>query len=158
MRQSLKAALGLIFLLVPGAAMAAPQTCTVTATSLAFGVYFPFSGTPDPTSGTITVSCTATRGIGQGGRYTIAASAGDGSFAQRLMKSGAFTLPYQLYTTAADTTVWGDGTGGTSTIPITFQRYFFNASQTVNYFGNIAANENAAPGAYTDTILVTVTY
>jgi spore coat protein U-like protein len=31
------------------------------------------------------------------------------------MKSGANVLNYNLYTTAAHTTVWGDGTAGTGT-------------------------------------------
>ena len=83
--------------------------CTTSATGLGFGNYTPGNGAVTANS-TITVNCTKATG------YTIwlnpGSTTGD-AYTQRLMTSGAGTLQYNLYTTAALNTVFGDGTGAT---------------------------------------------
>jgi spore coat protein U-like protein len=75
------------------------------------------------------------------------------------MTSTAGTLQYNLYTTAALTTVFGDGTGATQMDAGTGT----GMANALNYtvYGQLpdnATNQASTPGSYTDTITVTVTY
>jgi spore coat protein U-like protein len=68
-------------------------------------------------------------------------------------------LQYNLYTTAALGTVFGDGTAGTATVAGTGAGVATAVAVTV--YGQLpdnATNQAAVPGAYSDTITVTVTY
>jgi spore coat protein U-like protein len=172
MRAMFKAAAAASFLVVTGAAVAATATttftvsatvlkaCTVGATNINFGNYTPGGGAPTGNS-TISVKCTKTT------PYTVALNAGTtagGAFGQRLMAYGAETLQYNLYTSAAFTTVFGDGSGTTGTGAGSGVG-LGAAAQTYTAYGQMpdsAANQNAAPNAaattYSDTITVTVTY
>jgi spore coat protein U-like protein len=108
------------------------KNCLVSSADLAFGNYTPNTG----------------------------ALAG-GALAQRLLANGANTLQYNLFTSAALTTIFGDGTGGTGTIAGTGNGVAAASAQTVTVFGSLpdnTTNQNATPGAYTDQITVTVTY
>ena len=131
------------------------KTCSVNAATLAFGNYTPGSGTLSGTT-TVNVLCTKTT------PYTVALNAGTtggSTFAQRLLGNGANTLQYNLYTTNTYATVWGDGSGTTATQAGVGAGLATASALTV--FGQLpdnATNQNAVPGAYTDTITVTVTY
>lgn len=131
------------------AAFAMPAAaCTVESTSLSFGSINPLAaGNVDSTS-TVTVTCPATTA------YTIALSAGSGTFDDRRMASGANTLSYQLYTDATHATVWGDGTGATAVV--SGSAGSTGSPHTV--YGRVPPQTTAVPGAYTDTVTVTVTY
>jgi spore coat protein U-like protein len=75
------------------------------------------------------------------------------------MAFGANTLQYNLYTTAAFTTVFGDGSGASQTESGAGAGVATAVAFTV--FGQLpdnATNQAVVPGAYTDTITVTVTY
>jgi len=99
----------------------------------------------------VTIQCTNTTPL------TLSASAGAGSLAQRQLSSGVNRLNYNLFTNSARTAVWGDGTGGTSTIAATGTGMLSNASLTI--FSRIPKGQSAAvPGAYSDSIIITVTY
>jgi spore coat protein U-like protein len=129
--------------------------CTTSATALGFGNYTPGNGAVTANS-TITVNCTKSTG------YTVALNAGSttgDAYTQRLMTSGAGTLQYNLYTTAALTTVFGDGSTGTGQDAGTGAGMATAATYTV--YGQLpdsAANQASVPATYTDTITVTVTY
>jgi spore coat protein U-like protein len=131
------------------------STCSATATALPFGNYTPGAGAL-ANSSTISVKCTKNT------PYTVALNAGTttgGTLGQRLMASGANTLQYNLYTSAALTTVFGDGTGTTGTGAGTGAGVATANNLTV--FGQLpdsATNQAAVPGSYSDTITVTVTY
>jgi spore coat protein U-like protein len=131
------------------------STCSATATTLAFPNYTPGGGAQIGNS-TISVKCTKNT------PFTVSLNAGSttgDAYAQRLMGSGANTLQYNLYTTAALATVFGDGTGGTGTIPGT--GLGVATANSVPVFGQVpdnATNQAAIAGAYSDTITVTVTY
>jgi len=76
------------------------STCSATAVPLAFPNYTPGGG-PQLGSTTISVKCTNNT------PFTVLLNAGSttgDAFAQRLMASGANTLQYNLYTSAALTT------------------------------------------------------
>jgi len=130
-------------------------TCSATATTLAFSAYTPGAGAIS-SNGTISVKCTKNT------PYTISLNGGTttgGTIAQRLMASGANSLQYNLFTSAAFNQIFGDGTGTSKTVAGTGAGVATASAVTV--FGQLpdsAANQAAVPGSYTDTITVTVTY
>ncbi len=89
-------------------------------------------------------------------------STGGGTFAQRLLSgSGANTLQYNLFTTVAAATIWGDGTLGTGMSSGMGAGMAAASAQTHTVFGVLpdnAFNQGAPSGNYSDTITVTVTY
>jgi spore coat protein U-like protein len=128
--------------------------CLVSAQALAFGGY---DGTAEKTgTSDITVRCSA------GTPYAVSLSSGGGTFAQRLLSgSGSNTLQYNLFTTLAANTIWGDGSTGTGTVPGTGAGMGMPNAQVHTVFGELpdnAFNQAAPAGSYNDTITVTVTY
>ena len=128
--------------------------CLVSAQPLAFGGY---DGTAAKTgTSNITVRCSNQT------TYDVSLSTGGGTFAQRLLAgSGANRLQYNLYTTVAAATVWGDGTLGTGTVAGMGAGMGVVNAHTHTVFGELpdnAFNQGAPSGNYTDTITVTVTY
>lgn len=130
------------------------SNCTVSATALNFGNYTPGAG-PLSVNTPISVRCTRNT------PFTVALNGGTtagGTITQRLMTNGTDTLQYNLYTSAAFATVFGDGTTG-ATAPGTGTG--LGNPVTVTVFGNLpdnATNQNVSTGAYSDLINVTVTY
>jgi spore coat protein U-like protein len=126
--------------------------CTVSTTALAFGSVNTISGSNIDSTGGINVTCT------NGTAWSAAAGVGSGSgasYANRRMTAGANLLNYNIYTTNARTTVWGDGTSGTSPIAGTGT----GAVQAVTVYGRVASGQTGVPaGSYADTVTVTVTY
>ena len=122
--------------------------CSVGATGLSFGTYDPFSSQGLDTTGSISVTCDAAVS------YSVSLSPGSGSYISRVMASGPHTLNYNLFTNAARTVVWGDGSGGTAVVDGSI------AGPTVNHtvYGRIPARQNAHIGSYGDIITVTVTF
>ncbi len=138
-------------------AIAGPLSCSETATSgLIFtNAYNVYALTTYSVTATVGVTCNKNNVP-----YTISANAGMHSVAlpNRDLKyvSGADVLPYFLYTTAAHTTVFGDGTNGTAIInannPSSGTQY------TTSIYGTLAAGADVTAGSYTDTVTLTVTY
>jgi len=128
--------------------------CTITSTSVAFGAYNVFSAPAAPNDtgvGTLRIDC---RGGGAATNFPVALSTGQGgSYATRVMNSGANLLNYNLYTSIARSTVWGDGTGGS--VAPTVRR---NRTTTLSVYGRIPGGQDAAVGNYADTIIATVTF
>src|ERR1700722_7497815 len=128
---------------------------SATATTLAFSAYTPGAGAKANNS-TISVKCTKNT------PYTISLNGGStagGTIAQRLMASGANTLQYNLFTTAAFGQIFGDGSGTSKTVTGTGAGVA--TANAVTVFGQLpdsAANQAAVAGSYSDTITVTVTY
>jgi spore coat protein U-like protein len=130
------------------------KTCSATASTLGFGNYTPGTGALAANT-TVNVKCT--KGTG----FTVALDKGTttgGTIANRLMTNGTDTLQYNLFTTAAFATIFGDGTTGVTQAG-TGTGLATNVALTV--FGSLpdsAPNQAVAPGSYTDTIGVVVTY
>ncbi|WP_167449285.1 Csu type fimbrial protein [Mesorhizobium hawassense] len=123
--------------------------CTVSASSVNFGSVGVLASNAD-TTGSITVRCTNST------PYTIGLGAGSGSgatVANRKMTSGARTVTYSLYSDSARTTVWGN-TIGTDTSAGTGS----GLDQVYSVYARAPAQTTPAPGAYSDTVVVTVTY
>lgn len=153
MKRLLALALAALVLFAPLAARAA--TCIVSATGVGFGDYDPTSATPTPATGTVTVVCSAI--LPETVNYTIALSAGSGSFFGRTLTFGGSTLSYQHYTNATYSTVWGDGSDGSSTVSDGYS-FFGTITRSYTVYGRIPAGQWPPAGVYIDSITVTITY
>ncbi len=125
---------------------------------VAFHNYDPLSASPNDAVGRVTVTCGAQVAISFS--YDLKLSAGGGNYAARRMVAGANQLSYQLYTDAGHTTVWGDGTAGTSMISVSYPLSILPFNRTDNYsvYGRAPAGQNVKTGDYSDTILVTIVF
>jgi spore coat protein U-like protein len=140
---------------------AASVACTLSAPAIAFGPYDVFAATQITSSSTITVTCTLTGNITTTVNGSLALSTGSsGTYVQRTMKSGVNALGYNLYTSAALTTVWGDGTGATQVIAGSLTLTSASRVQTImlDVFGAVPALQDAKVGVYNDNITMTLTY
>ncbi len=131
------------------------SVCYVSGTTLNFGSGLdPINGSvPVDASSTLSVQCTNTTA------WSVALDAGTNAggatvFGSRAIKNGAQTLAYQLYTNAGRTTVWGDGSGGSSPVTGTGT----GSTQALTVYGRLPSLAGAIPGSYTDTVTITITY
>ena len=134
------------------ASEAAAAGCSVSTTSVDFGMYDVFDPAPNDSTGTVTLNCNGgarnvTVEIGRGGAAT---------FALRRMVNGAQQLRYNLYLHAARTSVWGDGTGGTESNDVANPPN--NKDNTLTIFARIPAQQDVSSGSYSDSVTVTVNY
>ena len=155
-----------VMLALAGSAQAATKTatfnvsasvaanCLISTTNLAFGAYTgvaQLNGTS-----TVGVRCTNTTA------YSVKLNTGGGTYATRLMSDGAsHSLQYNLYTDAANTVVWGDGTGSTGVNAGTGSGMSNAGIQNFTVYGTVpdnTANQSAPVGSYSDTITVSVDY
>ncbi len=122
--------------------------CTFSTSSIAFGGYDPTSLAATTSTGSISINCLLPSTV------VLSLSTGQGnSFTPRVM-AGPGTLNYNLYTDSGDTQIWGDGTGTTMTVTMTFG--LLTPPQPV--YGAIPPMQNAPAGSYADTVVVTATF
>jgi spore coat protein U-like protein len=135
------------------AADAAIKSCTFQPSGVAFGT---FSGTAIKSTGTFSFTCT---GSGNA-NYTVAFSTGgSGTFSLRKMSSGLSTLSYNLYLDSTNMQIWGDGTGGSIIFSGQIQfKGMMNVRTDLPVYGKLPAQAIPPGGAYSDTIVVTLTY
>jgi len=123
-------------------------TCSVVDNNLNFGNY-----TTALLTGTTTISATCTVGT----PYTLGLDQGafpGATVTTRGMTGpGVTPLDYGLFQDAGHTINWGN-TPGVDTVAGTGN----GASQPVTVFGQIPAAQSPAPGSYSDTITVTLTF
>lgn len=137
--------------LLLGWSVPAAAQCSATTLGVAFGTYEPFSGSAVDSTGSIEVSCLVSLG------YTVSLSTGSGgSYNPRALSSGGNTLNYNLFLDSARSTIWGDGSSGTSVASGEISVLLFPVSHTV--YGRIPGGQNPVVGSYADTITVTVTF
>ena len=153
---------GALSLLAPSLSLASTATstmavsatvvasCTVSTTPMAFGNYNSASLT---STATVTSTCSNTTA------YNLGLNAGTASGAtvttRGMFVSGTpgVVLNYGLYSNSSRTTNWGM-TIGTDTVTGTGS----GAAQPITVYGQIPGGQLVAPGSYTDTITVTITY
>lgn len=145
---------GLLALAGPLTGTAAVTSCTVSVSGVVFGTYTPLTATALLANGSVNIACS---GINGNNAVTIDLSQGiSGSYTTRTLTSGALALSYNLYSDAAYTQVWGNGTGGSVEQSVSIRKQSPSAALTV--YGAVAANQDPAPGSYGDTITVSVNY
>jgi len=131
--------------------------CTISAMPVSFGLYNPLTPTPNVATGTVTMTCTVLIGLFES--WTIALSPGNSnSFTTRKMLNGASPLSYNLYTTAAYSNVWGDGSGSTTLISGSALLSIGTSVYPYTVYGRIPAGQDSAAGTFTDTIVVTLNF
>jgi spore coat protein U-like protein len=122
--------------------------CSISATNLTFGNY---TGALINATSTVTVNCTNLA------PFNIGLNAGNGSGAtvttRKMTGPASATLGYSLFRDSGHTLNWGN-TVGTDTLQET------GTGSAVPYivYGQVPASQFPATGAYTDTIVATVTY
>jgi spore coat protein U-like protein len=136
----------------------AQSTCSVSANAVSFGVYDPFGVTALDSTGNVQVACNLAGVVAVLVNYTIQLNGGGSGFSPRKMKSGTNALNYNLYTDGARTIIWGDGTAGTATVADSYMLSPTPVARNYPVYGRTVASQNAPPGAYADTITVTVNY
>ncbi|MDB6163601.1 MAG: Spore coat protein [Xanthomonadaceae bacterium] len=131
------------------ATVSAPtRACTVEAVPLSFGSINPLDRQAVDDATTVTVTCPDDT------PYTISLSAGEGNYGLRHMSNGAEQLNYQVFTDAAQTMVWGDGSAGTAVVT----GRAGSAGSAHPLYGRVPVQQSAVPGAYSDILLLTITY
>jgi spore coat protein U-like protein len=136
-----------------GVTASVAANCIVAATPIAFGNY---DGTAElDVSQNLSVRCTKNL------PYTIRLDGGvANSFAPRKLTKGSDLLEYNLYTDGGRTTVWGNGTSG-STMPGVGNGMGLASAVSHTIYArlfNSDANQLAPVGNYVDTITVEVAY
>lgn len=127
------------------------ESCSLSTSTLAFGTYDPASAIDTDASTTIDAACT------DGTTFAVALDGGSSAniSARTMNDGGTNTLGYQIYTDTLRTTIWGDGTTGSTKTgtglgPLT--------AVTMTAYGRITAQQNVPAGSYSDTVNVTLTF
>lgn len=132
---------------------------TAVVTPVSFGNYNPGLGTNVDSTGSFTFSCLAVS-TQQSITFAISLNQGFGaSFSPRKMAGSSGSLNYNLFTTNARSTIWGDGTGGSSVVNDSGTVTVLNGfSATYTIYGRIPPSQFVPAGSYNDLITITVTF
>ena len=134
-------------------------SCTVSGTAVSFGLYNPLSAADNNTTGVVTTNCSLLSGASLLVSYTISLGAGNGTYAQRQLQSGASKLAYNVFSNSAMTAVWGDGSGGSSTVTDSYLLGVSGSTRVYTAYAKLPAGQAlAGAGAYTDTVVVTIAF
>ena len=132
-------------------------TCSMSATSLAFGPYNPLSPSAILATNTLRVTCDGA--IGELVHYSIALGAGgSASYTLREMTGRTGVLQYNLYQDFARTLIWGDGQAGTALLQDGYVLSSTSASRSYLVYGRVIPGQNVRVGNYSDTISVTLNF
>jgi spore coat protein U-like protein len=155
----------LALLLCGGAGKAyAAADCSITAVSLNFGAYDPVVTSPDDSVGTVTVTCRHLSGAAERVNYSVTLSNGMNgtSPSTRKLAGGTARLGYNVFTDPARTQVWGNGTGGTviASGAVTVGPGVGNGTKSFMHtvYCRIQQLQDAVPGTYNDTLVLTLTF
>lgn len=121
--------------------------CSLSAQSVNFGLYDVFDTAPAESTGSITVTCATSTD------YNLLLSAGSGNYSARTMLASTEALIYNLYTDAAYSQIWGDGTDVSVIVSATT-----TGTRIHDIFGRIPARQNTTPALYNDIIMVTIEF
>lgn len=129
-------------------------SCVVGASTLAFpsATSAAISAANVDAVGNVTVNCT------KGSDYNVSLDVGSGTsatLAKRRMGAGNNQwLAYSIYTAANRTSVWGDGSAGTSVVSGTGT----GRRQSIYAYGRIFGGQIATAANYADIVNVTIQY
>jgi spore coat protein U domain-containing protein, fimbrial subunit CupE1/2/3/6 len=143
--------------------------CTLSTNGLAFGSYAPTSAIAVTANGSISFTCTHTH---QGFTAYLTISPGNsGTYTNRTLNFGGQSLNYNIYVNAADTEIFGDGTGGGVGGTYYYTLCYAgggvvcsggggrSGTQYVEpMYGLLPAGQDVSAGTYSDTIIATLTY
>jgi spore coat protein U-like protein len=139
---------------LPIAASAKKVQCTFNAAStLPFGSYDVYSNSDVETMGLMAITCDS-----HGTNFTISMGTGSHSatFYPRYMSANGSLLKYEIYLDAGRTTMWGDGTLGSSVYIGTAEKA--NSPFAIYFYGLVPAGQDVAVGSYSDSIVTTIDF
>ena len=139
------------------------QKCKISTTDVVFGQYDPVvtnlsTALTAPSPGTLAVTCTK-NASGVTLELSFCANSTGGSVRRMKETAGALMfLNYQLYqpvsgapgAACAYTTVWGNGSGGSSVLTPSGTTWGNASAQTFNVCGQVAAGQDVEQGSYAD--------
>ena len=133
-------------------------SCAVNNAVLAFGTYTAFTAQPTDSVGTVDLSCAnldSTAGSGVSVLLGIGASA-NGSATQRKLAGNGSTLNYGIYSDPARTRSWTEGPDAPQqpTGPLQARE---TRQLRFTLYGRIPPLQNSNAGAYSDSLVITVT-
>jgi len=132
--------------------------CTISSTNIAFANYDPTSATTLTATGAVTAKCTkgdsVSVALNQGANPATGSTA---AVPARQMANGTNYLPYHIYIAATGTTEWGTGTVGTNE-PAAQTAASVNTALTFTTYGSLPAGADVPAGAYSDSVIATVTF
>ncbi len=145
-------------MLLAAAQLVAAAGCSVTSASMAFGTTSAGVAGPVDTQGTLSFTCTGV--LGETVVYTVSLSAGGGGtgFNPRALRSGANSIQYNVYGDSARTRLWGDGTSGTFTESGSLSITGGPTPRSVPVYGRVFGGQSAKPGAYSDSLMITISF
>ena len=132
--------------------------CIISSTNIAFANYDPTSATALTATGAVTAKCTkgdsVSVALNQGANPATGSTA---AVPARQMASGTNYLPYHIYIAATGTTEWGTGTVGTNE-PAAQTAASVATALTFTTYGSLPAGADVPAGAYSDSVIATVTF
>jgi spore coat protein U-like protein len=134
------------------------NNCILNSTNIAFGNYDPTAAAALAATGTVTAKCTkgdvVSVALGQGSNPATGSTA---AVPARQMANGTNMLPYHIYIAGTGTTEWGTGTVGTNE-PAAQTSAAVATPLTFTTYGSLPAGADVAAGAYSDSVIATVTF
>ncbi|MDP8994595.1 MAG: spore coat U domain-containing protein [Pseudomonadota bacterium] len=123
-------------------------SCTVSAGTLGFGTYSPSAASLSTAN--LSVNCSS------GAPYQVGLEGGQNASGgtRRMAGPAGSYLGYELYSNAARTAAWGNGTSFGSRVAGTGT----GAAQSLTVHGRIPAGQSPAAGSFADSVIVTVEY
>ncbi|MBS0236761.1 MAG: spore coat protein U domain-containing protein [Proteobacteria bacterium] len=132
-------------------------TCSMTINPLQFGSYSPFSSSPQDTSATISVSCSALVLNGPI-LYTIQLNGGtENNISSRCMSNGSSKLHYNIYLDTQCLQLLGNGIIG-SQISDGYVLAISPQTKIYTVYARMDSLQNVPKGNYTDTISILLTF
>lgn len=130
--------------------------CRVRTQPVNFGSYSVFSPAPMDSSGLITIRCANEPPVIS--TVSIGPSPTSGVFNPRQMGSAtADNMNYNFFTDATYTSIWGDGTGITSTVSAGIGGSG-RRDTNLTVYGRIPPLQDVSTGSYSDSLTVTVNW
>lgn len=134
------------------------NNCVLSSTNIAFGNYDPTAAAASAATGTVTAKCTkgdlVSVALGQGSNPATGSTA---AVPARQMANGTNMLPYHIYIAGTGTTEWGSGTVGTNE-PAAQTAASVATALTFTTYGSLPAGADVPAGAYSDSVIATVTF
>ena len=126
--------------------------CAITFNDIDHGTVTTLAADNDAAStGEITCSFADTYNI------ALNVGTGGGTYGTRNLASGADTLDFNVYTTAARDTVWGDGSGGSAVLTGTSTGG--GTADSIDVYSRVFGSQTGKPeGTYSSTITATATF
>ena len=146
----------LLFIALGTASCAGAAQCTLTTSGLRFGNLSASAALHARALGTLVLSCHGR--TGEEIRYRVQLTPGQGTYRQRVMRSGTNTVVYNLYLDSAGTRVWGDGSDNSVELSgtVRLQGTFF--SHLYPLYARILSVPAANPKSYVDNVAVQFEY